>query len=182
MSIDPTTLKVPDQEQWAAYDRKFPPPAPAGRYLFKAPDTFTYEDHDGFLRVIVDPVEIQDPPEGKASSIRFTRCSAKPREIGRLAGTSRLTDYIKACGMPPVESTDPNDWVAAITSTAGAFFEAYIDWDAYDSETQETLANQYSEFEDDPENPGGKLPYSIEPTSGRKVPARARIRYFITPR
>jgi len=182
MSIDPTTLKAPDQEQWAAYDREFPPPPPAGRYLFKAPNEFTYEDHEGFMRVVVDPVEIQDVPEGKDARIRFTRCSAKPRTMGRMAGTSRLTDYLKACGIPPVESDDPNDWVAAIDSTVGALFEAYIDWDAYDTETQETLANRYSEFEDDAEHPGEKVPYAIEPTSGRKVKARASIRYFITPR
>ena len=182
MSIDPTSLKVPDQEQWKAYDREFPPPAPAGRYLFKAPDQFMYEEHDGFLRIIVDPIEIQDAPEGKENRVRFTRCSAKPRETGRMAGTSRLTDYIKACGLPPIDSTDPNEWVAAIESTAGALFEAYIDWDAYDSETQETLANKMTEFGDDPENPGEKLAYAIEPQSGRKVNARASVRYFITPR
>jgi hypothetical protein len=182
MSIDPTTLQAPDQSQWEAYDREFPPPVPAGRYLFKAPDTFTYEDHDGFMRVMVDPVTIQEAPEGKADTIRFTRCSAKPRTMGRLAGSSRLTDYLKACGIPPILSSDANDWVVAIDATAGAFFEAYVDWDAYDTETKESLANQYSEFEDDPENPGGKIPFIVEPTSGRTVQARARIRYFITPR
>ena len=51
MSIDPTTVQAPDQSQWEAYDREFPPPVPAGRYLFKTPDTFTYEDHDGFMRI-----------------------------------------------------------------------------------------------------------------------------------
>jgi hypothetical protein len=182
MSIDPTSLKAPDPDQWEAYDRGFAPPPPAGRYLFKAPNDFTYEDHDGYMRLVLDPIEIQDCPEGKDAKIRFTRCSAKPRTMGRLAGSSRLTDYIKACQLPPVESNDPNDWVAAIESTAGAMFEAFVDWDAWDSETQETLANQYSEFEDDPESPGDKLPYAIEPQSGRKVQARARVRYFITPR
>jgi hypothetical protein len=182
MSIDPTTLQAPDPEQWDAYDRPALPPPPSQRYLFKAPDKFTYEDHEGMLRVVVDPLEIIDAPEGTDGRIRFERCSSKPRTMGRLAGSSRLTDYLRACGVEPVRSQNVQDWVTAIEQTAGAHFEAMLDWDCYDSETKEQLVNTYQDFPDDPENPGVKLPYGIEPTSGRKVPARARIRYYVTPR
>ena len=182
MSIDPTTLQAPDPEQWDAYDRPALPPPPSQRYLFRAPETFTYEDHDGMLRVVVAPLEIIDAPEGTDGRIRFDRCSAKPRTMGRLAGSSRLTDYLRACGVEPVRSQNVQDWVTAIEQTAGAHFEAMLDWDCYDSETKEQLVRTYQDFPDDPENPGVKLPYGIEPTSGRKVPARARIRYYVTPR
>ena len=180
--INPSELSAPDPGQWDAYDRPAAPPVPSGRYLMKAPDSVTYEDHEGLLRIVVDNIEIVDAPEGKDNKLRFERCSSKPRTMGRLAGSSRLTDYLKACGVPPVRSTDMDEWVAAIEQTFGATFEAFVDWNCYDSETAENLADSYKDFGDDPENPGEKLPYVVEPPSGRKVPARARIRYYITPR
>ena len=180
--INPTELIAPDPGQWDAYDRPAAPPVPSGRYLMKAPDSVTYEDHEGLLRIVVDNIEIVDAPDGKENKLRFERCSSKPRTMGRLAGSSRLTDYLKACGVPPVRSTDMDEWVAAIEQTFGASFEAFVDWSCYASETAENLADSYKDFADDPENPGEKLPYVVEPTSGRKVPARARIRYYITPR
>ena len=97
MSINPTELTPPDPTQWDAYDRPPAPPVPAGRYLCKAPDSVTYEDHEGMLRIVVDPIEIVDAPEGTDNRLRFERCSAKPRTMGRLAGSSRLTDYLRLC-------------------------------------------------------------------------------------
>lgn len=181
-SINPVELIAPNPEQWDAYDRPPKPPVPSGRYLCKAPDKVAYEDHEGMLRILIDPVEIVDAPDNTDNQLRFERCSSKPRTMGRLAGSSRLTDYLKACGVPAVRSTDIQEWIAAIEQTFGATFEAFVDWDCYDRETKENLADSYKDFGDDPENPGQKLPYVVEPTSGRKVPARAKIRYYITPR
>ena len=51
--------------------------------------------------------------------------------------------------------------------------------DNFTEQAQEVLANNYQDFPENPEKPGEKLPYVISPTSGRKVPARAGIFYFI---
>lgn len=181
MSIDPRSLKVPDQQQYEVYTRPMSAPPPPGRYLGKIPDNFTYEDHDGYLRVIIHPIIILDAPEGKDARISFERCSAKPRATGRMAGSSRLTDFLLAAGIGRIESDDPDEWVAAIESTAGSTVEFFINWDAYDSESQQQLAGKYEDFPDDADNPGEKLAY-IPTTDGRKVPARAGIRYYIRPK
>ena len=181
MSIDPRTLQVPSPEQYDAYQRPMSAPPLPGRYLGKIPDSFTYEAHDGYLRVMIHPIELLDVEEGKDNRIGFERCSAKPRTMGRMAGTSRLTDFLLAAGVGKIESSEPDEWVAAIESTAGSTVEFYIDWDAYDSEAGEQLAGRHEDFPDDPEKPGEKLAY-IPTQDGRKVPARARIRYYVRPR
>ena len=180
MSIDPRNLKAPDPEQWDAYDKPRPM-VPSGRVTLKAPDEVKIEaDGDGFMRALLDPVQIVDAPPGYRDQIRFERVSSKPRERGRLAGTSRMTDYLLATGTEPVRSSDPEEWEAALRGTAGQFFEAFIDWRAYDSDTQETLAESMEDF---PTNGDGlKQSWITNPKTGRRVAAQYRVRYFIRQR
>lgn len=173
--FDPAGLKGPDPTQWD--DREFEGPVPAGRYAFKAPDEFNFTEDGGYLGVEMD-LEIQDPPEGYYTTIRYVRASFKPKRSGN---GSRLVDYLKACNVPVLGSDDPTTAMAAVQSTAGCFFEAEVSWRCWDKDAQEVLANNYQDFPENPDKPGEKLPYVISPASGRKVPARAGIFYFVRP-
>jgi|TARA_R110002012_G_scaffold319727_1_gene541158 hypothetical protein len=173
MSIDPTTLKGPDPSQWD--DREFEGPVPAGRYTFKAPNEFEFVDDEGFLGAVMD-LEIQDCPDGHYNTIRYVRASFKPKRSGN---GSRLTDYLKACSVEPLANSDAQAAMDAVNQTAGCYLDAEVSWRCWDKDTQEVLANNYNEFPDDPEKPGQKLPYVENPATGKKVPARAGIFYFV---
>ena len=180
MSIDPRSLKAPDPAQWDEYDKPRPM-VPAGRMSLQAPDKFTIEgDDDGVLKVLLGTVKIVEAPVGWKDQIGFERLNSRPRATGRMKGTSRLTDYLRACGVGPVRSTDPEDWIQAIESTSGSFFEAFVDWRAWDSETSEEVAGSYADFPDDGE--GGKLNYIVNSKTGKRVAAQYRIRYYVTRR
>jgi len=174
MTFDPTGLKGPDPTQWD--DREFEGPVPAGRYTFKAPTDFEFYEDEGYLGVVMD-LSIEDPPEGYYNSIRFVRASFKPKRSGN---GSRLTDYLKACGIPPLGTNNVDEAMGAVRSTAGCFFEAEVSWRCWDKDAQVVLANNYQDFPDNPDKPGEKLPYVTNP-DGKKVPARANIFYFVRP-
>jgi hypothetical protein len=175
MTFDPKGLKGPDPTQWD--DREFEGPVPAGRYVFKAPADFTFREDEGYLGVEMD-LEIQDPPEGYYNSIRFVKASFKPKRSGN---GSRLTDYLKACRLEPLDTDNAETAMDAVRSTAGCLFEAEVSWRCWDQEAQEVLANNYQDFPDNPDKPEEKLPYVVSPGSGKKVPARANIFYFVRP-
>ena len=175
MSFDPTGLKGPDPTQWD--DREFEGPVPAGRYTFKAPTEFEFTEDGGYLGVQMD-LELLEPLEGYYSSIRFVRASFKPKRSGN---GSRLTDYLKACGIPQLATNNVDAAMGAVRSTAGCLFEAEVSWRCWDKDAQEVLANNYQDFPDNPEKPGEKLPYVVSPSSGQKIPARANIFYFVRP-
>ena len=126
---------------------------------------------------MLDPIEIVDAPQGYRDQVRFARVSGKPRIKGRLMGTSRLTDYLLSTGTEPVRSEDPQAWVDAIESTAGQMFEFFVDWRAYDSDTEENLADSYADFPSD--GNGGRQSWVVNPKTGKRVAAQYFIRYFI---
>jgi hypothetical protein len=173
MSFDPTTLKGPDPTQWD--DREFEGPVPAGRYVFQAPTDFEFTDDGGYLGVVME-LKIQDCPEGHFDSIRYVRASFKPKRSGN---GSRLTDYLKACRIDPLADNNPEAAMQAVESTAGCLFEAQVSWSAWDKDEREQLANDYAQFPDDPDKPGDKLPYIVNPKTNKKIPARAGVLYFI---
>jgi hypothetical protein len=173
MSFDPTTLKGPDPSQWD--EREFEGPVPAGRYYFQAPAEFEFYADEDYLGVIME-LKVQDCPEGHYDTIRFVRASFKPKRSGN---GSRLTDYLKACRIDPLESDDPEAAMDAVRATTGCLFEAEVTWRCWDSETKTALAQNYNEFPDDPDKPGEKLPYVVNPETNKKVPARASIFYFV---
>jgi hypothetical protein len=174
MTFDPTGLKGPDPTQWD--DRDFEGPVPAGRYTFKAPADFEFYEDEGYLGVVMD-LTIESPPEGYYDSIRFVRASFKPKRSGN---GSRLTDYLKACGIPPLGTNNVEEAMEAVRSTVGCLFDAEVSWRCWDKDAQEVLANNYQDFPDNPEKPGEKFPYVIN-TEGKKVPGRANIFYFVRP-
>lgn|SRR3990167_5640868 len=180
MSIDPRSLKAPDPSQWDEYDKPHPM-VPAGRYTGRVPDTITIEaDDEGFIKVILDPIQIVDAPPGYRDQVRFVRVGSRPRTTGRLAGSSQLTDFLLATGTEPVRSADPADWIAAIESTAGQLFDFFVDWRAYDKTTEKVLADTYEDF---PTNGDGqKTPYITNPETGQRVAAQYRVRYYIRSR
>ena len=180
MSIDPRSLKAPDPSQWDEYEKPRPMVA-AGRVTGRAPDNIIIEaDDEGVVKALLNGITIEGAPSGYKDKIFFERVSAKPRTKGRLAGTSRLTDYLLACGMQPVRSDDAEEWVAAINATAGQFFEFFVDWRAYDRETQEVLAETMTDFPED--GNGGHLNYIVNPKTGKRVAAEYRVRYYVRQR
>lgn len=180
MSIDPRSLKAPDPAQWDAYDKPRPM-LPAGRYTGKVPEHVVIEpDAEGYIKVILDPIQIVDAPAGYRDQVRFERISSKPREKGRLAGTSRLTDFLLATGTEPVRSDNPEEWVAAVESTAGSLFDFFVDWRAYDKDTEEVLADSYDDF---PTNGDGeKQNFIVNPKTNNRVAAQYKVRYYIRAR
>ena len=180
MSIDPRSLKAPDPAQWDEYDKPRPM-VPAGRYTGRVPDNVTIEaDDEGFIKVILDPIQIVDAPAGYRDQVRFERLSSRPRTQGRLAGTSRLTDFLLATGTEPIRSENAEDWVSAIQSTAGSLFDFFVEWRAYDKETEEVLADSYDQF---PMNgDGNRQPYVTNPKTGNRVAAQYRIKWYVRQR
>ena len=181
MAIDPRSLTPPDPSQWDLYNQPRPM-VPAGRYTGRVPETITIEaDDTGGIKVLLDPIQIVDAPAGYRDQVRFERISSKPRATGRLAGTSRLTDFLLATGTEPIRSTDPEDWVAAINATAGQQFDFFVDWRAYDKETEEVLADTYDQF---PMNgsDGTRVPYITNPKTGQRVAAQYRVRFYFRQR
>lgn len=177
MSVDPRSLKAPDPSQWDGYDKPRPL-IPAGRATGKADKILIESDNEGNLRAVLDTVSIVGAPNGFKDQLRFERLSSKPREKGRLAGTSRLTDYMRAVGADRPTTDDPELWVNAIMATEGGFFDFFLDWRAYDSEAQEELASSMEEFPLD-EKTGERQPWITNPKTGRRVAAQYRVRYFI---
>lgn len=179
MSIDPRDMKAPDPSQWDEYDKPRPL-VPAGRYTGRTDSLKLESDNEGNMRGLLDTVTIVDAPSGFKDQIRFERLSSKPREKGRLAGTSRLTDYLLATGTPPVRSGDSEEWAAAFMGTQGAFFDFFVDWRAWDSETEEELAGSMEEFPLDSQ--GERQSWVVNPKTGKRVAGQYRIRYFIRQR
>lgn len=180
MSIDPRMLKAPNPAQFDEYEKPRPL-LPAGRYTGQAPMKVQIEgDDEGNIRAILDPIQIVGVPSEFRDQIRFERLSSKPRLTGRLKGTSRMTDYLLATGTEPVRSDDAEVWIQALEGTAGQHFEFFLDWRAYDKETEEVLAQSYDEFP--PDDNGGRLPFVVNPKTGKRVAAQYRIRYYIRQR
>ena len=99
--INPTELIAPDPGQWDAYDRPAAPPVPSGRYLMKAPDSVTYEDHEGLMRIVVDNIEIVDAPDGKPVDILFVLLvpeEAQQQHLDILASIAGLFSQKAFCG------------------------------------------------------------------------------------
>jgi len=172
--ISQLNLQEPDQIDWAGYQlqstgggKAIPP---AGTYQGAAPSTFDYQDKDGKLVVLMDPITILGPTNA-GYALRFTRVSTK-KYSNRNA--SPAGDYLKAQGVPSQPRTN-QDYVDAVESTAGRPFQFDLDWEAWDKETQETLAKGMDAFPDNAT--GGKQPFIVT-ADGRKVWANARIKRF----
>lgn len=69
-------------------------------------------------------------PVGEGKQLKFTSVSAKAFQRGGKT-VSQLGDYLKACGLTGQLSGDPQAQADAAEQTAGAVFEADLNWRLY---------------------------------------------------
>ena len=62
-------------------------------------------------------------------------------------------------------------------TTAGITCKVPIDWEAYDSDAQTTIADKWEQFPEDPDQPGQRQPF-IE-RDGKRFWARAGVKRFV---
>lgn len=152
-----------------------PNPPPAGRYLCQVPETFEFGTSKAkALKVQIDPLVIADG-EHKGYRIRFTSASFKRFKRGN-GMASQVEDYLRANGIATIPQSNA-EAAQLIESTAGRVIPVDLDWEAYDKESQETVAKSYDEFPSD--GNGGRLPY-VENANGKRLRANARVRRFIS--
>jgi len=172
--ISQLSLQEPDPVEWGEYQVGGVPiaPPPAGTYTGSAPDKIDFTaTNAGKLMAIVDPIKIIGPTNA-GEEIRFTRVSTAryKNRNGSPAG-----DYLKACGVNPTGPLTNEDYVNLFESTAGRPFQFDLDWEAYDKEDGFSLEGMEN-FPDD--GKGGKSFYVVNPSTGNKLRARARVRRF----
>ncbi len=107
----------------------------AGRYTLQTTDNFTSASFGrtkaGSLSIQIDPKIVGPTNEG--FTIRFTKISAKQFERGGQR-VSQLGDYLRAVGFRGT-LRDEQAQADAVESTAGALFEAGLEWRAYNKDT-----------------------------------------------
>lgn len=105
------------------------------RYSLQAPDTFPAaaftRTKAGSLQIQIDPTIVGPTNEG--FTVRFVKVSAKTFDRN---GTkvSIVGDYLKSCGYQG-KLQDEQAIADAVESTAGAVYEANLDWRAYNTKT-----------------------------------------------
>lgn len=175
--MDQLDLNGPNHVNWKIYEP--PAPAPQGYYQVQLPDkieaTITAE---GLVKTELFPMRLVEPPPGKSNRLASSRISTKIRVSGRMAGTSQASDLLIAAGIAERPET-LEDWKDAIERCAGLTAPAFVSWDCYDKATGTALADRYEQFPDDPDQPGEKLPFIENPATGQRVPARARVAFFV---
>lgn len=112
---------------------------PKGTYVMRAPDSFPGA---AFSRTKADDLSVQiDPtivgPDHEGFTVRFVKVSAKVfNRNGK--GVSQVGDYLKACGFSGVLKGE-DQIIEAVETTAGATYQAKLDWRAYNKRTGWTL-------------------------------------------
>jgi hypothetical protein len=104
----------------------------AGRYTLQAPESFpatafTSSKSSGALLADISPTIVG--PTSAGTQVRRQRVSAKvyDRDGGK---ASQVGDYLRAVGYTGDIPGDPQQIANLVEQTAGATFEAYIDWEA----------------------------------------------------
>lgn len=181
-------LKQPEQVNWDKYQgpgNYTPPPQPKDaegkpvRFKGIAPPQFTFDaTREGYLQALIDPIVITSE-QGKGYSLRFTRASVKKftKRDGEQLEASMLGNYLRAVDKNLKPQTN-QDYVRAVESTARRAFEFTADWEAYDSETNQTVAEKWEDFPVDPSKAGARLPF-IETADKRRLFARLRVKQFV---
>lgn len=109
--------------------------APKGVYTLQAPASFPQaafgRTKNGDLSIQIDPTIVAPTNEGY--TVRFQKVSAKTFERdGKPA--SQVADYLRACGWKG-RISDPQSIADAVEATAGAVYQAKLDWRAYNKRT-----------------------------------------------
>lgn len=150
----------------AGAGKKFPP---KGRYTLRATESFTSESFGeskaGALTIQIDPTIVG--PIGEGRTLKYTRISAKTwkdTKTGKVR--SQLGDYLKACGQSGSVSGNPQEQANAAEQTAGATFEAYLDWRLFakgaNPDGSDLVIEGMENFPQDPN--GGHVPFIPSPT------------------
>jgi hypothetical protein len=102
-----------------------------GRYTLRAPESFPAaaftRTKAGALSIQIDPTIVGPTNEG--FTVRFTKVSAKPFKRDGVT-VSQVGDYLRSCGFSGVLA-DEQSIADAVEATAGAIYEAKLDWRAY---------------------------------------------------
>lgn len=147
-----------------------------GRYTLRAPETFPAAAFSrtkaGALQVQVDPTIVGPTNEG--FTVRYVKISAKAFERNKQM-VSQVGDYLRACGFKGILS-DEQAIADAVEATAGAIYEAKLDWAAYNKRTGWKLEG----MEKFPKNEDGTYqPWVIDPSEVGKTDDEGRqLRVF----
>lgn len=164
-------------------ERKFPN---KGRYTLRTTDSFTEESFapnkaNTALTFAINPTIVGPTNEGYQLKFNSGRISGKVyQRKGKSA--SQLGDYLKAVGVGGTVPGDPQAQADLVEGTAGATFEAGLDWRAYDPSTGRTVEGMEN-FPADGQ--GGHLPYLVsesqvdEQGNPKKIWANVEIVYFV---
>lgn len=172
---------------WEGYDigtSKPKPFPPEGNYYLQLPAVITDEifgtGGEGQLNAKFDPLTIRGG-DYDGFEVRFTTVSTK-RYSNRNACS--MGDLILAA-RSPYRPVNDEQWKQAIHALAGQFVEANLTWEAYDKQTQQTLAKGMDNF---PKLPDGSHQRYLElddphaQDGKRRVWANIKVRYFKIPK
>jgi hypothetical protein len=162
-------LREPDKVDWDNYGgKKYTPPPPAvgpdGQYIeyvgvvgeAKVDTERPDKDKEGqpLLTYLLDPIKIKSNGyEGQ--EIRFTRASVRPFEKNGApikGNPNKLANYLRSTGVQAKPQTN-SDYQAAVRAASGKSFTFTLDWEAYNSETGESIKG-FLNFPEDPDRPG----------------------------
>jgi hypothetical protein len=164
-------------------ERKFPN---KGRYTLRTTDSFTEESFvpnkaNTALTFAINPTIVGPTNEGYQLKFNSGRISGKVyQRKGKPA--SQLGDYLKAVGIAGTVPGDAQAQADLVESTAGATFEAGLDWRAYDRGTGRSVEGMEN-FPSD--GRGGYLPYLLSETevdeegNPKKIWANVEVTFFI---
>ena len=185
--------KVPPPEMFDEYDtgQYIPPPQakePDGRGGFKyaqfqatapSPDGITFRaDRNGFLMAVIKGLKLDGGYELRheyASSAPFPKKDKQGNVIGT-RNASSFGNYLRAFGLAARPTTQA-EYESLAHATAGMPCTVTIDWEAYNSETQTTVADKWEQFPEDPERPGCRQPFIEQ--DGKRFWARAGVKRFV---
>lgn len=144
---------------------------PKGVYSVQAPSDFPTAAFSrtkaGSLQVQIDPTIVGPTNEGYL--IRFVKISAKVFERNKKMA-SQVGDYLIACGFRGTLANE-QEIADAIESTAGAIYQAKLDWRAYNKRTGWSLEGmeRFPKLQD-----GSYQPWTVDPAEVGKTDDEGR--------
>ena len=144
---------------------------PKGRYTLRAPESFPpaafTRTKAGALSIQIDPTIVGPTNEG--FTVRFVKVSAKTFDRDGVK-VSQVGDYLKSCGVGG-NLRDEQAIADAVEATAGAIYEAKLDWRAYNKRTGWSLEG----MERFPRNTDGTYQsWAIDPSETGKTDENGR--------